>query len=209
MAISSLSEKKNPISFSAFSSQSEPCTAFSCTFVAKSFLIVPNSASSGFVDPIVFIYQDNINVVLDLYKLIDIASVKVYRYKHDSRIPYYLGNFSVNDDRRSGNITITDSRHQMRNQNYRYELVLKTKTGYSKTIDKVYNFKYYSPATKYNAYVDNFKVNTVSIAAAADSAPYLTVFNQNAIVHQLIAVIRYDNLWTPELKSNKFDWRPD
>ena len=50
--LSSSSEKKKAISCVAFSSESEPCTAFSPTFFANSFLIVPSSASFGFVAPI-------------------------------------------------------------------------------------------------------------------------------------------------------------
>ena len=45
--------KKNAISFVAFSSESEPCTAFSPKLEAYNFLIVPGSASSGLVAPIV------------------------------------------------------------------------------------------------------------------------------------------------------------
>jgi len=53
LVISSDFEKKNPISFLAFSSESEPCTAFSPMLVAKSRRMVPSAASSGFVAPIV------------------------------------------------------------------------------------------------------------------------------------------------------------
>ena len=49
----SMSLKKKPISFTAFSGESEPWTAFSCTFWPKAARTVPGSALAGLVAPMI------------------------------------------------------------------------------------------------------------------------------------------------------------